>query len=209
MARSARRVRLGVDCLEDRHAPAMFTVSGLSVGDAVIAPALNLDARAAGQFAVAAMPAPDVAPAPGSDVPFGFFHPFCQSGFGGGDVIFDNVPVPLPRPVMPPLDPSPPVPALDLADAAMPVAPAAAAEAAPSEPAPLWRGPMPEIVVPILEPPPAQRVNDTPPSLEAADNSLPVTPARAGSRHGVLAVGGLTAYSTAAARASAATTSTA
>jgi len=78
-----RRVVLVLDCLEDRATPAAFDMFGQTIADFVPA-RIDLDASAVGRFAIAApMPVFSVIHAAGpNDVPFGFFHPFSQNGFG-------------------------------------------------------------------------------------------------------------------------------
>jgi hypothetical protein len=179
-----RRVTLTVDCLEDRYAPAVLDVLGQTVNVVPLVAQVNLDAAAAGRFAVTATAAPSAAP---ETIPFGFFHPFCQNGFGGGEEIIAEMPAPLPRPVMPPLGPAQLLPEIDLFEP--PPAPRADAEPAapmPTEdpPAAVVRIPAVEKFAAPLEQSRAERVSESAPAVERAETFDPVTPASNGSRKG-------------------------
>jgi hypothetical protein len=198
-----RRAVLTLDRLEDRHAPATIAFLGQAASDIIPIPQVDLNASAVGRFAVAA-PLPDAAflagATGGDDVPFGFFHPFCQNGFGGSDVMMQEPPVPMPRPVTPPpmtpLDAALSLPMPELPDLPMLAAPLADGQA----PAPMLetppavpRIPEPDVIVPTREQPPPPLAEEPAPAV--AELSVLASAGNSGPRHGFAALGGLMAAS--------------
>jgi hypothetical protein len=193
-----RRVVLVLDCLEDRATPAAFGMFGQTITDFVPA-RIDLDASAVGRFAIAApMPVFSVLNAASpNDVPFGFFHPFSQNGFGISDSTPEAAPVPQPRPVTPPLNPAQILPEPELPAIPLPVmprvdndvpAPAPALEPPPA----LIRLPQAELPPPPQLEPPRSQVSEQAPDL-GLDDAAVVTSTSNSPRKSFASIGVLTA----------------
>ncbi len=176
-----RRTILRLDCLEDRFAPALIAALGQTFVDA--APYSQIEVSA-----------------------IGFFHPFSQNGFAGGEMIeMETTPAPLPRPVMPPRQPAAalgqPLALPEILEAAFPVAPPANTPPAAFEaPAivPLVNTPVRFTRSASAAPVGHQEEQETPFVLDArlaaavfASDGDAVTPAATSSRAGFATVGGL------------------
>ncbi len=210
-----RRRILGLDCLEDRFAPAVLGSFGQTFIDAAPA-ALVAESSVSpiAQFAIGQLASPasiigNVARV--DDGPIGFFHRFCQNGFVSGEMIEIEHAPPRPRPVQPPLQPAAaalarPLALPEIVETPFAVTPPAAVlpPAAVEAPAPL---------PPQLEIIPATYSRPAPSSIAAheeeqsapfviddqlatavfANDTDAVTPASYTSRSGLAAFGGLMA----------------
>lgn len=114
-AAASRRTQLQIDCLEDRFAPATLVLLG-QPAEAVVSSVSVVNFTASTPTVLTSVNAPVSSASSISthatfdEIPFGFFHPFCQTGVIGEEMCSTEPPLAPPPAIQPPVLDDLPVP---------------------------------------------------------------------------------------------------